>query len=328
MDAHGQIIQSSFKPAWWLTNPHLQTVWGSLSGRNEKLFLKRERIELPDGDFLDVDWAEPLIHNPNSPIVMVLHGLGGSIQSHYAQGILQTIVNHGWRGMFMHFRGASGMPNRLPRTYHSGDTEDVNYISRLLSIREPKATIMAVGYSLGGNVLLKWLAETGINNPISRAVAVSVPFELHKAATRLTEGFSQFYQWVILRQLREHMQQKFKRIKSPIDMQGLDNIKTFWQFDSLVTAPLHGFIDVHHYYASSSTRPMIQHIQKPTLIIHSFDDPFMTPDCVPTAQELSPYVKLELTQQGGHVGFVSGTVPGRPVYWLEDRIMEYFLAGE
>lgn len=185
------IIKSKFKPAWWLANSHLQTIWGTATRRKTPLRLRRERITLPDGDFLDLDWAETKqTRHERAPIVLVLHGLGGSIESHYARGILKAIMDQGWRGAFMHFRGASGTPNRLARLYHSGETDDVNYVANLIYEREPDVKMAAVGYSLGGNVILKWLGETRYNNPLTTAIAISVPFVGKGRQSHVVWGFA------------------------------------------------------------------------------------------------------------------------------------------
>lgn len=314
------IIPSQFKPAWWLSNPHCQTIWQRFARRHIALAVRRERITLPDGDFLDVDWVG---ENHNAPLVLVLHGLAGSIESPYAQGIMQAIAQQGWRGALMHFRGCSGEINRFPRSYHSGDTGDLAFVVQELFRREPDLRLAAVGFSLGGNVLLKWLGETEKNNPLVCAVGVSVPMQLDQAAMRMGRGFSQFYQWWLLRSLIRSTEEKFRQMPSPIDLTDLDKWRTFWEFDDKVTAQLHGFKDAHDYYRKSSSKQYLHRIQVPTLIIHAIDDPFMTENVIPTPQEISPFVTLELSQQGGHVGFISGEIPGRAEHWLEKRIPEY-----
>ncbi|MDE2088938.1 MAG: hydrolase [Gammaproteobacteria bacterium] len=308
-----------FKPAWWLPGAHAQTLWPHLLRRRPKLSLRRERLELPDGDFLDLDWTTA----PRGPILLVLHGLEGSIHSPYAAGILRACHGHGWRAVLMHFRGCSGEPNRLARGYHSGETGDLHYVAGLLKKREPETPLCAVGYSLGGNVLLKWLGERGKTAPLAGAVAVSVPFELGKAADRLEHGFSRLYQWALLRQLRRSMVRKARRVPLPIRVDGLRRLKTFRQFDEHVTAPLHGFRDARDYYTRSSSRRFLRHIEVPTLILHARDDPFLAEDAIPRISELSPAVSLDLSSRGGHVGFVTGRLPGSAGYWLETRIVDY-----
>lgn len=309
-----------FKPAWWLPNSHLQTLWPVICRRRIKIKLERERLELPDGDFLDLDWVNK---NTSAPLVLLLHGLEGSVHSHYAGGMLNTIAKSGWRGVFMHFRGCSGEPNRLPQSYHSGDTEDVSYLMKVLQDRFPNTFFAAVGFSLGGNVLLKWLGETGWQNPLKAAIAISVPFELHKTALRVQKGFSKFYQWYFIRCLRDRWTHKFKVNSIPLDPNILHEVKTMVDFDEKVTAPLHGFSGADEYYNLSSSRKYLRKIRIPTLILHAKDDPFMSEDIIPEPKELAKHVILEVTDTGGHVGFVAGKYPWWPQYWLEERVSDF-----
>lgn len=308
--------QTMFKPAWWLPGPHLQTLWPTLCRKKQKrLILERERFELPDGDFLDLDWA-----GDKGPIVIILHGLEGSVRSPYAQGMLQAIVKNEWRGLCMHFRGCSGEPNRLVRSYHSGETRDLATIVKSLTKREPGVPIAAIGFSLGGNVLLKWLGETSDLNPLVAAIAVSVPFELQKASRRIQRGFSKFYQWHLLNCLRRRLRKKFQMQAADLDVSTLARVKTLWEFDEKVTAPLHGFSCAEEYYSRSSSRQFLSKIRVPTLLVQALDDPFMTEDLIPEPEELPEQVKLEVTPAGGHVGFVAGKFPWRSEYWLEHRV--------
>ncbi|STX41223.1 hydrolase of the alpha/beta-hydrolase fold family [Legionella donaldsonii] len=318
------IIESTFKPAWWLPNSHVQTIYPTLTRRIQAPVDLRERIELPDGDFIDLAWA---INGNNSktPLVILLHGLGGNVQSSYVGGLMQAFNRYGWRAVLMHFRGASEEPNRLLRAYHSGDTEDINYLLNLLKQREPSSKKAVVGISLGGNVLLKWLGEQGQQSLIDAAVAVSVPFQLRLVADRISQGFSRVYQGYLLRRLRQVFEQKKNNYTEdlPEVLQNIDKWQCFWTFDEFVTAPIHGFPNVHAYYRESSSRRYLRHIATPTLIIHALDDPFMTPEVLPQADELSSDITLELSSSGGHVGFISGKLPGKPLYWLEQRIPDY-----
>ena len=312
---------NQFKPAWWLPNSHLQTIWPALCRSEIKnLPIERERIELPDGDFIDLDW---LGKNQTGPIVVILHGFEGNIGSHYAKGMLSCIGKQGWRGVFMHFRGCSGEPNRLPRGYHSGDTRDLAYIVNLLCIREPNTPLAAVGYSLGGNVLLKWLGETKGKNPLKAATAISVPFELQKAAQRLQRGFSRFYQWYLIKCARERLLIKFDQGPSSIDKAQFSDVQNMQEFDGAYTVPMHGFSSIDEYYLSASSRHYLLTIQVPTLVVHAKDDPFMTEDIIPAEDEVSKHVILEVSESGGHVGFVSGKYPWRAEYWLEERVPEF-----
>jgi len=312
-------MEGDFKPAWWCRGPHAQTLWARLVRRAPRVALRRERLELPDGDFIDLDWTT----HGGGPIVIVLHGLEGSSDSPYARGILRAIDSRGWRGVVMHFRGCSGEPNRLPRSYHSGDTGDLVYLVETLRRREPRTPLATVGYSLGGNVLLKWLGKSGEQAPLRAAVAVSVPFVLSHAAERLQRGFSRIYQWQLLHSLRDSVETKRRRMMLPLKITDLSALRSFRDFDEHVTAPLHGFDGADHYYAVSSSRQYLEAIAVPTLILHALDDPFMTERTIPRPEELSGHVILELSRRGGHVGFVSGTWPWRSRYWLEERIPAY-----
>ena len=314
------LTESGFRPAWWLPGAHLQTQFPSLFRRPAPLSLRRERIELPDGDFLDLDWNEVESHS----LILVLHGLEGSARSRYAGGILHALRQAGLSSVLMNFRGCSGEPNRLPRSYHSGDTADLEHVVLRLRATAPDAALGVVGYSLGGNVLLKWLGEKAERAAIDAAVAVSVPFNLSLCADRLNHGLSRVYQWYLLRKLRHSLQRKLDTMSLPIGVQDPRSLGSLREFDEQVTAPLHGFAGAEDYYTRSSCRAWLSSIAVPTLILHATDDPFMTPAVVPRADELSPSVRLELSARGGHVGFVSGRLPWAPSYWLEPRICQYF----
>lgn len=316
-------MNSPFKPAWWLPGPHAQTIWPYLLRRLPNVARRRERLELPDGDFLDLDWNG----DSRGPLAVVLHGLEGSSRSHYAAGIMHALRLHGWRSVLLHFRGCSGTPNRLARGYHAGETGDLDYVVRELRQREPSTSLAVIGYSLGGNVLLKWLGEQGAQAPIIGAVAVSVPFTLANAAVRLNSGVSRLYQWSLLRRLRTSLRDKWRSQGQDDGVAMLDSLRSLREFDDRVTAPLHGFAGADDYYARCSSRDFLQKIRIPTLILQARDDPFMTPDGLPDPRELSSCVDYELTDTGGHVGFVSGTSPWRARYYPEERLPA-FLNGQ
>ncbi|MCA1672896.1 MAG: alpha/beta fold hydrolase, partial [Actinobacteria bacterium] len=218
---------ATFRPAWWLPGPHAQTIWAALYRVHPFVPLRPERLELSDGDFMDLGWTP----EPGRGLVVVLHGLEGSAHSAYTLATLAAVRRHGWQGVVMHFRGCSGMPNRLPRSYHSGETEDLRFLIDTLRARHPHVPLGAVGFSLGGNVLLKYLGERGDRAGLAGAVAVSVPFDLDKAARRLERGFSQFYQWFLVAKLRAKTAHKFAAMPSPIDLRGLGALRTFRAFD-------------------------------------------------------------------------------------------------
>ncbi len=318
------IVESEFRPAWWLRQAHAQTLWPSLMRRGPHIAIREERVELPDGDFIDLAWSSPN-DAPAAPIVMLLHGLGGSVRSHYVRGIMQALNQVGFTACLMHFRGCSGEPNRLPIAYHSGKTDDPAFI--LDHLRHTHGEVYgAVGVSLGGNVLLKWLGETGAQCRLRRAVAVSVPFVLDDAARRLGGARTRLYERYLVGHLQRSFTLKFARIPCPLDVD-VRQLDTFYAFDDAVTAPLHGFGNVHDYYRQASSRQYIPQIRTPTLILHAADDPFMFPSTPPSAQELPPEVHLELTRHGGHIGFVSGRWPGLADYWAEQRIAQWMAQG-
>jgi len=312
------VTLSNFKPAWWLRSPHLQTLWPVFFKKRHRLDLESEQLELDDGDFIDLCWSKK--HSKKT--VLVLHGLEGSINSHYANGIVYQLEQAGYKPVFMHFRGCSGRINRLARAYHSGETGDLAFVIEHIHETTGRYPYAALGYSLGGNVLLKWLGETGNKNPLKKAVAVSVPFTLHDAAKRLQSGVSKIYRDHLLASLRRTYTEKFKIISSPLNVD-LKQLKSFWDYDDKITAPLHGFGGAQDYYERCSSRQFLKSIKTPTRIIHATDDPFMFNETVPDREELSPHIDFLLTARGGHVGFVSGATPASVYSWSEQKIIEF-----
>jgi predicted alpha/beta-fold hydrolase len=310
-------------------NRHLQTLLPTLFRLNHRLSFEHQELPLPDGDFLDLAWNRIPTNNQARPIVVIFHGLEGSIGSPYVKGLMQCLDQRGWHVVVMHFRNCSGRVNRAARTYHSGETTDARFLLQWLHQNYPRAPLLAVGYSLGGNMLLKLLGEMQANVPLRAAVAVSVPMLLNSCADQMRCGFSRFYQYILLRKMKQKLlakyhQHDYQRLIG-LKREDINRIKDFWQFDNAFTAPINGFTDVHDYYAKASCRQYLARIQIPTLIIHSMDDPFMTPAVIPQQHELADSVRLELSEKGGHVGFVSGHL-WKPEFWLEKRIMRYFAA--
>ncbi len=315
------IQPSTFREAWWLPGAHLQTLLGRFLHPRPHVPTRAERLELPDGDFLDLRWLD----GESPGLTLLLHGLEGSLDSHYIRGLLAALRERGRRAVLIHFRGCSGEPNRLPRSYHSGDTADLDYVVRQIREREGETPLDGVGFSLGGNVLLKWLGEKGENAPLQKAVAVSVPYRLDEAAVRMSRGFSRIYQWYLVGELKRNLLRKSRIMEMPasLRMERAVRAKTFYEFDDAVTAPLHGFAHAEEYYRKSSSRQYLSSIRTSTLLIHARNDPFMTPQTPPAEEELSSRVTLELAERGGHVGFVEGSIPLRPRYYLERRILEF-----
>jgi len=323
---------AAFQPAWWLPGPHLQTLWGPLCRRPPPLARRRERLWLADGDFLDLDWFGP--DAPHTPLVLVLHGLSGSSRSHYVLGLQQALAAQGWASAALNWRGCSGEPNRLPRAYHSGSSDDLAAAIAHLRQRRPQARLHAVGYSLGGNVLLKHLGESGGSSALHAAVAVSVPFRLDQCADRLDQGFSRFYQAHFMHAMRRYLEDKRQRFARCGELEHLavlerlgplQDLRTFWDYDGRITAPLHGFADAQDYYRRASSRYFLAAIRVPTLIVQAADDPFVLPRSLPQPHELSPSTRFELQANGGHVGFIEGP-PQRPGYYLERHIPAWLAA--
>ena len=323
------LVKTTFKPAWWLSNAHLQTLFPALMRKTPPPpGLRRERLLTPDNDFIDIDWCG----KGKQPLIILLHGLTGSSQSTYIKGLQRTLITQGFRSIALNFRGCSGEYNHLARCYHSGETEDIHFLYQTLRQREPDTPIAAVGFSLGGNVLLKWLGEQGTKLSLFAAIAVSVPLVLSTCATKLDYGFSKIYRENLLGELKHYLRAKQRCLESLGKLQeaskieelgDLSRIKSFWQYDDRVVARLHGFQDVQDYYRRSSSRQFLKSIAIPTLLIQALDDPFMTKEVLPDLDELSSSIHLEITKGGGHVGFISGEIPFKPLYWLEQRIPEF-----
>lgn len=314
-----------FKPLFWLRNAHAQTVFASKLRSSPALTVTPQRLELDDGDFLDLSWLPECGLAPSAPVLIVLHGLNGGLDSNYARGLLRQVATHGGRGLLLHFRGAD-KPNRLPRSYHSGETGDLARVIAHVQSRFPQAPLAAVGYSLGANVLLKYLGEQRLATPLTCAVAVSVPFDLAQCAEAINHGLSRVYRAHLLRGMRAVTRAKFRRMQMPMPLPDLRRLHDFRSFDDAVTAPLNGFRDAADYYRQSSSGPYLKHIAVPTLIIQAADDPFLGRDIIPSLSALAASIQLQVSARGGHVGFVSGDRCGRPLYWLERRIPAWLAA--
>jgi hypothetical protein len=289
--------------------------------------MRRERVATADGDFVDLDWLD-VAAPTTAPVLLVLHGLEGSAHSHYVRGFFRDAGARGWRAAVLNFRACSGELNRLPRFYHSGDTGDLDAVVRLLAAREPALRLGAVGVSLGGNVLLKWLGEQGEGAPkvVVGAVGISVPFDLEACAEVLDRGFArEVYTRSFLRTLRRKVRAKAVLHPGFVDVAAALRARTFAAYDRAVTAPLHGFADERDYWRRSSSGPWLAHIQRPTLLINALDDPFMPARSLPDPAALPDGVRAEFTPRGGHAAFLDGA-PWRPQSWAERRAVE-FLAG-
>ena len=326
-----RIISSNFRPPKWLRNRHAQTVYPSLPWAfRHRPKLRRELLELPDGDVTAVDWVvEKQALQRTAPLLVILHGLEGSAGSSYARMLMHSAAGLGWHCCVMHFRDCGDYTNRLPRRYHAGETNDVRYFLEELEASELYGPIVAVGYSLGGNVLLKYLGEAAETTPLRAAVAISAPLNLHKCADALNIGFSRLYQYYLIKRMKTAVRRKFDQHTAAFDWQRAMAAKTFAEFDDAVTAPLHGFDGKQDYYDRCSSVNYLGAITKPTLVINAQDDPFMTSDVIPQAERLSESVTIEVSVHGGHVGFIDGGTPWNPSFYLPDRItgfLEPFMA--
>ena len=317
--------QRIFSPPFGLGNPHVQTLLPRLLNR-KRIKVVTQELTLPDGDFVDLAWANRPPVQTDKPLVAVFHGLEGSIRSPYAGDILRAIEQRGWHGVLMHFRGCSGRLNRLARSYHSGETGDARFFLGWLREQYPQAPLVAVGYSLGGNMLLKLQAEWGSDSPLRTAVSVSAPLKLDVCADRISQGFSKVYEHhlvnsLVSRVLTKFADHDFEKLIG-LTRQGIRMAKTFRQFDDRFTAPIHGFADADDYYRRCSAYGYLADIRQPALIIQALDDPFMTPAVLPDPQKLPANVQLAVSHRGGHVGFVQGSL-FRPKYWLADAVPDY-----
>ena len=272
-------------------------------------------------------WHKIDTHSATTPIVIIFHGLAGSYQSPYIQGIVKKLASNGFSSVLMHFRGCSGKENLLSRSYHSGDSGDALEFITHLTNKYTNSKLFGIGYSLGANMLLKLLGEQKELSMLKGAVAVSPPMQLDICADFMDKGFSKIYQKRLLKDLNKALDKKYDlhdmQTLIGLKREDINNLKTFWDFDDVYTAPVHGFKSAQDYYTRCSSKQFLKDIQIPTLIIHAKDDPFMSPEVIPKRDELSCSVTLEVSRHGGHVGFVSGTLL-KPIYWSENRVVEFF----
>lgn len=284
--------------------------------------MTRRRWETPDGDFIDVDF---LPERAGAPLVVLFHGLEGSARSHYARALMRALDAHGWNGAVAHFRGCSGESNRLPRAYHSGDWPEVDWVLRRLRRQQSNAPLFAVGVSLGGNALLKWLGklERAAAEVIDGAASVCAPVDLAAAGRALERGFNRVYTQRFLQTLKPAALEKLARFPGLYDRQRVLAARTLYDFDDVVTAPLHGFRGADDYWLRASAKPWLRRIRVPTLLLNARNDPFLPAAFLPRANEVSRDVVREFPDEGGHVGFVSGFFPGH-IDWLPRRLLAFF----
>lgn len=312
-----------YHPAWWLPGGHAQTLWGKFARRRRVLPLAREVVRLPDGDHLELHTHRAAAGMPN---VLLLHGLEGSVASHYVGGIVASAAAIGWGVTLMVFRGCGSTPNTARRFYHSGETSDVGFVYAVLRERFASSPWYAIGVSLGGNVLLKWLGETGESSSIAAAAAISVPFDLEAGARTISRGFARIYDRNFLRTLRAKALRKLAVYPGLFDRAALERATNVYEFDDTVTAPVHGFVDAHDYYQRSSSLSFLERIRVPTLLLSSRDDPFLPSEVLGKAEGIAsdnPALTTEFVTRGGHVGFVAGAWPWAPWYYAEERAVAF-----
>ncbi|WP_339770283.1 hydrolase [uncultured Paraglaciecola sp.] len=324
----GEIVRSTFTPPWWAKNRHIQTIWPRFFQRRLNVHWQKERLILPDGDFVNLAWSgERKDIEQSKGLVVIFHGLEGSNKSHYANDMTANLVTQGYVVVLMHFRGCGGEHNSLPRAYHSGETQDAWYLLNWLAELYPGVPKVAMGFSLGANMLLKLLGERPKQTILRGGIAISPPFKLAECSLSINQGMSRMYQSYLLKSMVNNLVDKMRTIDYSdhleIDDVKARKIKTFKEFDDHVTAPLHGFDSADDYYEKCSAINFLPTIATPTLIIHAKDDPFMNESVLPKTTNLASVVRLELSDRGGHVGFMQGT-PWQPIIWLHERVNQYF----
>jgi len=328
------VSESPFRPAWWLPGAHLQTTWGQFARSRALVAFRRERLATDDGDEI---WLDHVDGRAGSPRLLVLHGLEGSSYSVYVQGLLALAAQRGWHATAFNFRSCARDPadyrrwiaNARPRLYHSGETGDLSRVVKHLTDGDP-AALAAVGVSLGGNVLLKWLGENPAQRAIAAAATLSVPYELGAGARHLEHPVGRFYARHFLPSLCAKLLdivKRFPEVRTRVDLDAALRARDFWAFDDAATAPLHGFADAADYYARSSSIAYAGCITSDTLCISSTDDPFLPAEAVQRFKATaSTAVEVRVTARGGHVGFVAGATPRQPRYWAEEAVIGWLAA--
>ena len=318
---------TSYRAPVWLPGGHLQTVVPALLVPQAGVVYRRERWATPDDDFIDVDFAQPEPAYGAAPILVLFHGLEGSSASHYARAIMRTFADLGWRGLVAHFRGCSGEPNRLPRAYHSGDSDEGDWILRRVHARWPQARLHAVGVSLGGNMLAKWLGERAEEAQfVTAAASVGSPLDLAAGGAALGRGVNRVYSKMFLATLKPKARAKLERFPGTADADRLRASRNLYEFDNAYTAPVHGFRNTEDYWARASGKPWLGGVRVPHLVLNALNDPFVPAESLPRAAEASRFVQLEHPGEGGHIGFARSPFPGR-LDFIPQRLREFFTRG-
>jgi uncharacterized protein len=312
------IVPSRFFPPRLLSNGHLQTILPALLPRRLKLGFEPERIELEDGDFLDLAWAR----TGSNKLAILSHGLEGSADNDCVRGMATALQANGWDALAWSFRGCSKEINRLPRFYHSGETGDLRTIIQLAAVKYRR--IALIGFSLGGNLTLKYLGETRAHPAVIGAAAISAPVDLAASARILDQRRSnRIYLRRFIRSLIAKVEAKAAKFPDVLDVSRSRAIRTLEEFDDRYTAPIHGFLNAEDYWKKSSARQFLNQISIPTLLLNARNDPFLAPECFPFAEaKQNPHLFFEAPGSGGHVGFIDLVHGIEP--WSERRVVEFF----
>lgn len=312
----------------WIPGGHAQTIVAAKLLPRPAVSYRRERWEAPDGDFVDLDFARPEPATSDAPVLVHFHGLEGNSQSHYARALMRAVADRGWRGVVVHFRGCSGEPNRLPRAYHSGDSDEADWILRRMRAAFPAARLYAVGVSLGGNLLAKWLGERAEGAGfVAAAASIGSPLDLAAGGAAISRGFNLVYTRVFLSTLKPKVREKMARFPGLVDADRLAAVRTMYDFDAVYTAPVHGFRSTEDYWAASSAKPLLGEVRVPHLVLNALNDPFVPAASLPRADQVSRFVALDQPAHGGHIGFPRGGPPGELGY-LPERIFRFFERGQ
>jgi len=315
---------STYRAPWWLPGGHLQTIAPAKLLRVPHVDFRRERWDAPDGDFIDVDFAAPEPADLRAPVLVLFHGLEGSSQSHYARSIMRAFADCGWRALVSHFRGCSGEPNLLPRAYHSGDSDEGDWILRRAHARWPDAKLAAVGVSLGGNMLAKWLGEREEDAQfVTAAASIGSPLDLAAGGAALARGLNMLYTRMFLATLKAKALAKIERFPGTARPDVIRNARNLYEFDNEYTAPVHGFRNTDDYWLRASGKPLLAAVKVPHLVLNAKNDPFVPAESLPRERDVSRFVVLEQPEEGGHIGFARGPSPG-DLRFLAERLLAFF----
>jgi uncharacterized protein len=316
-----------YRAPLWLPGGHAQTIVPAVLIAAPRVDYRRERWVTPDSDFVDVDFASPEPADTGARVLVLFHGLEGNSSSHYARSIARHFADLGWRVLIPHFRGCSGEPNLLPRAYHSGDSEEGDWILRRVHAQWPQAPLFAVGVSLGGNMLAKWLGERESEAAfVTAAASIGSPLDLAAGGAALGRGFNLVYTRMFLATLKQKALAKTSRFPGIVVVDALHASRNLYEFDNVFTAPLHGFRDTDDYWLRASGKPWLRAVRVPHLVLNARNDPFVPAASLPREHEVAPAVTLEQPDGGGHIGFAMGPWPGNLAF-LPRRLEQFFTRG-